>query len=222
MSTLALWILSAGLATLSASTAGTLIERVSPRARARRAALRVPRSRIESARSGELVRIVGRVEYAQQPLCAPLSGRACAHYEAGVESPARGGGYKRTLTEMRSTSFLVVDDSGRALVDVSRVSADVIIDHYWTARDVDLETRFELERFLYHAGDRGRAHLSNTSALRYAEGAIEEGETLSVVGVASWARLSEPGIGYRDLGRGLIIEPPARAAVYVSDALHWS
>lgn len=164
---------------------------------------------------------MGRVEHAEEPLVAPFSGRICTHYEAAVEYPMRSGTYRRTLVESCSRPFYVVDESGRALVDMARAVVDVVIDHYWKARDLDAETRFELERFLFRTGDRGLSHLRESASLRYAEGAIEEGETVSVVGIASSERASETGTGYRDAARHLLLEPPPRGSIFVSDGLHW-
>lgn len=192
------------------------------RGRARRAAQRAPAFLVRQASSGDLVRIVGRVEYADEPLVAPFSGRPCAHYEAAVEYPMRSGTFRRTLVESESRPFYVSDDSGRALVDMSRAIVEVVIDHYWEAQETDAETRFELERFLYRTGDRGLSHLRDSAALRYAEGAIEQGETVSVVGMACFDRASETGTGYRDGARRLTIEAPPRGALFVSDGLHWS
>lgn len=184
MSTIALWLLSMGVVTLGASASAELRARFSPRARAKRAAFRLPRTRIEHVRDGEHVRIEGRVEIAGEALIAPLSQRRCAHYQLFVELARSETSYVRVLSESRSTPFIVVDDAKRALVtagpttpgESERSVVDVVVDHYWTAKDLDAETRFELERYLFGKGDTGRALLAEPSRLRYAEGAIEEGE----------------------------------------------
>lgn len=222
MASLALWLITAGLATLSATTASSILESVTVRGRARRNAARTKRVPVDQVSPGRLVRIVGTVEYATDPLVAPFSARNCAHYEVAVEHQARAGGFRRTLVEARSSSFYVVDETGRALVDTSRSLVDVVVDHFWSARDIDVETRFELERFLFHKGNLGLSHLHDPFALRYTEGVIEEGEVVSVVGVASAERASDTGTGYRDLVRTCVLEAPPRGLVFVSDGLHWA
>jgi hypothetical protein len=220
-SSLALWLVSAGLATLSASAAGPILSRVTPRARQRRAAEKHARTRIADVECGQLVKIVGRVQLESEALEAPFSGRTCAHYETAIEL-RRKGGFRRQVTEQRTSNFFVVDESGRALVDASCVLVDVVIDHLWPASELDAEERFEFERFLFKNGGRASALLGDAGALRYCEGAIEPDEVVTVVGVAQFHRASEPGLGYRDLGRRLVIEPPQAGRVFVSDGLHYA
>jgi hypothetical protein len=225
VSTIALWLLSVGVATLGASASAELRARISPRARAKRAAFRLPRTRIEDVKTGDLVRVEGRIELVGEPLVAPLSQRRCAHYELSVEFAKTGTSFVKVLSESRSTPFSVVDESKRALValdaplrgDVDRNIAEVVVDHYWTANDIDAETRFELERYLFSKGDMGRALLAEPKRLRYAEGALEEGERVHVAGVAEWVTGSEVGHSYRDSGQRLVLRAPPRGRLFVTD-----
>ncbi len=221
MSTLGLWLLSTGLAALSAAAAGPFVSLVTARGRARKLASRLPRTRIADAVAGDVVKIVGRVEYEREPLASPFSGRRCAHYEAGVDVGTKGG-FRRRIEELRSTSFVVADESGRALIETDKLLVEVVIDHHWSSLELDAETRFELERFLFQAGPAGSRLLETPSRLRYVEGALEQGELVTVVGVATWGRATEPGIGYRDLTRRLVIDPPRRGHVFVSDGAHFA
>lgn len=218
MSTIALWLLSVGVATLGASASAELRSRISPRARAKRAAFRLPRTRIEDVKTGDLVRVEGRIELAAEALVAPLSQRRCAHYELSVDFAKTETSFVKVLSEARSTPFFVVDESKRALVEVdARNIAEVVVDHYWTANDIDAETRFELERYLFTKGDMGRALLAEPKRLRYAEGALEEGERVHVAGVAEWVSAAEAGQTYRDSGQRLVLRAPPRGRLFVTD-----
>jgi hypothetical protein len=218
VSTIALWLLSVGVATLGASASAELRSRISPRARAKRAAFKLPRTRIEDVRSGDLVRIEGSIELATDALVAPLSQRRCAHYELSVDFAKTETSFVKVLGEARSVPFFVVDDSKRALVEVDeRNIAEVVIDHYWTANDIDAETRFELERYLFTKGDMGRALLAEPKRLRYAEGALEEGERVHVAGVAEWVSGAEVGQSYRATGQRLVLRAPPRGRLFVTD-----
>lgn len=218
MSTIALWLLSVGVATLGASASAELRSRISPRARAKRAAFRLPRTRIEDVKTGDLVRVEGRIELAGEALVAPLSQRRCAHYELSVDFAKTEASFVKVLSEARSTPFFVVDESKRALVEVdARNIAEVVVDHYWTANDIDAETRFELERYLFTKGDMGRALLAEPKRLRYAEGALEEGERVHVAGVAEWVSAAEAGQTYRDSGQRLVLRAPPRGRLFVTD-----
>lgn len=212
-----MWLLSVGVATLGASASAELRARISPRARAKRAAFRLPRTRIEDVKTGDLVRVEGRIELAGEALVAPLSQRRCAHYELSVDFAKTETSFVKVLSESRSTAFFVVDESKRALVEVDRNIAEVVVDHYWTANDIDAETRFELERYLFTKGDMGRALLAEPKRLRYAEGALEEGERVHVAGVAEWVSGAEVGQSYRDSGQRLVLRAPPRGRLFVTD-----
>lgn len=217
MSTIALWLLSVGVATLGASASAELRDRISPRARARRAAFRLPRARIQDVKTGEFVRVEGRVELCDELLVAPLSQRRCAHYQLSVDYARDAKRYVTALSEAKTVPFLVADDTGRALIEIERPVVEVVVDHYWTALDIDAETRFELERYLFTQGGTGRALLAEPKRLRYAEGALEEGERVHVTGVAEWVDAPEVGLTYRDSGQRLVLRAPARGRVYVTD-----
>lgn len=196
------------------------MERLTARGRARSAARRTRRAFVRETTAG-LVRLEGKVEYAGDPLAAPLSGRPCAHYEARVELPTRSGAFRRTLVASKSQPFYLVDESGRALVDASRALVDVVLDHRWNASELDAERRFELEQFLYSTGQQGLRHLAAAPRIRYVEGVIEEGETVSVVGIATLERASDACTTYREGARRVTVEAPVGGSVFVSDALHY-
>ncbi|MFO0548719.1 MAG: GIDE domain-containing protein [Polyangiaceae bacterium] len=216
-----LWFLAASASTLAAAVSPFVVRsRLSPSGRARRAAERLPKTPVVDAADGEVVRLVGTLELAGAPLVAPFSGRRCAHYEAVVEIP-RARGFRRFLVERKSAPFFVRDGSGRALIDDSRMIVEVVIDSYWNAQETDPETRFELERFLYGIGSNGAALLGSANALRYSEGALEEGELVTVIGVAASTGAAGEPQSYRVLPRQVHIRPPTGGALFVSDALHF-
>jgi hypothetical protein len=219
MSSIGVFILSAGLATLSSASARAIRERLDPRARARRAAERSHLAPVAEIAPGAIVKIVGRITFDDEPLEAPFSGRRCTHFEATVER-RHARGFKEKARTASTRSFWVEDDSGRIYVDARNALVDVVLDHHWTSRDIDPETRFELERYLYQNGPKWNRLLGAESDLRYCEGALEEGEVVTVVGQASIARDPEPHL-YRDIGRRLVLSAPRKGALYVSDGMHF-
>lgn len=219
MSSIGVFILSAGLATLSSASMKAIAERLGPRARARRAAERSHLAPVAEVAVGEVVKVVGRVSFTEDPLEAPFSGRPCAHFEAIVER-RHARGYKTKARTASTQSFWVEDDSGRIYVDARNALVDVVLDHHWTSRDLDAETRFELERYLYQNGPSWNRLLGAEADLRYCEGALEEGELVTVVGLASIVREPEPHL-YRDKARRVVLGAPARGALYVSDGMHF-
>ena len=219
MSSIGVFILSAGLATLSSASMRAIAERLGPKARARRAAERLRLAAVAEIAPGEVVKVVGRVVFTDDPLEAPFSGRACAHYEAIVER-RHARGFKTKARTASTQSFWVEDDSGRIYVDARKAVVDVVLDHHWTSRDLDAETRFELERCLYQNGPRWNRLLGAEADLRYCEGALEAGELVTVVGLASVVREPEPHF-YRDKPRRVVLGAPDGGAIYVSDGMHF-
>jgi len=220
MSVVGIWLLGAGAAMLGAASARPLGDMLVPERRARRAAARLRRTDAASVRPGELVKIVGRVSHVHDSLAAPLSKRVCAHYSARVEAEAPRG-WKVVAEEKRTQSFVVTDDTGDVLVDTVRVAVDVVIDHEWNPKEADVETRFDLDGFLYQLGVTKPPEGSRVK-LRYREGALEEGETVTVVGVAALGEAFGVGLGYRDTGRALTISAPRGGRVFVSDGMHYA
>ena len=57
-------------------------------ARVRRAMREVPRTVVSAVRPGSMVKLVGRVRLAGEPLRAPLTGRPCAYFHVLVQRRA--------------------------------------------------------------------------------------------------------------------------------------
>jgi hypothetical protein len=55
------------------------------------------------AKAGEIVRIEGRVRVTEPALKAPLSGRACVHFDFQVEKQASKNRMERVIRETKST-----------------------------------------------------------------------------------------------------------------------
>ncbi|HEY1587426.1 MAG TPA: hypothetical protein VGH63_17135 [Polyangia bacterium] len=73
----------------------------------------VPITPIADVAEGDEVVIAGRLELAGAPLCAPVSGRACAAYSATIEYHDLRC-RRRIVREAGAREFLVRDDSGVA------------------------------------------------------------------------------------------------------------
>lgn len=215
---LSVLLLSLGLSTLSVASTRSLIERMSPRMRARRRAERAHLTPIAQITTGTIVKVVGRVSFAEPPLEAPFSGRPCAYFEAAVASKQERG-YQPRASVCDGRSFWLRDDSGRVFVDAHDSVVEVLHDHLWTPSDGDPEERFALERALYQNGPRWQRLLSMKDRLRYSEGALVEDEIVTVVGLA--AVTHDPTLAhYRDVPRRLSLVAPQRGRLFVSDAMH--
>ena len=161
---------------------------------------------------GRAVVIAGRLELAGAPLCAPVSGRACAAYSATIEYHDRR--YRRRVAhEQEAREFIVRDESGaQALV---RDPQELRSERSAVLRPTIVASRLSrrLRRFLRR---HGLAELPSLDGAPYAdrcdEAALEEGQRVTVIGVGWWEPhptmdVSAAASGYRD---------PPRRIVFVS------
>lgn len=226
VSLLGLWLLSAGTASLAVYAHRSLRGRFGERGRARHLCDVAPRRTTAELREGELVRVTGRLASGGPPLSAPLSGRPCAHFRATVELCGKKGRVEVVRRESAGP-FYLEDESGRVLLslDHERAVVDVTMDLAWSTREVDDETRFDLERFLYASGPDAEPLTRGGHDLRYAEGVLEPGELVTAVGVVAVgpAPGSVPPSGvyraHRDPPR--LVAPPG-SSMFVSDGVHFT
>jgi hypothetical protein len=218
VSSIGVWMLTVGLTTLTAASAQAVVDRVSARARARRAAERAHSMSVAEVRAGEIARVTGRLSFAEPAIQAPFSGRSCAHFEACVSS-RHPRGYRRRVSTHRTRDFFVRDESGQIFVDTQRAIVDVVHDHHWWSREMDVEDRFEIEHWLYQNGPAWSRLVPQKDDLRYSEGALTEGEIVTVVGLAKIER-DATHVLYRDGPRRLALVAPRRGHVFVADDLH--
>jgi len=179
----------------------------------------VPRQPIGAARSGEIVRITGRVQSVAEPLVAPISLRKCAYYEAIVERGVKGGP-DRIGHELRGHAFLVRDGSGVALVDPRGAAAVITYDvsgEFGRPLTPPDELPDEVDALLR----RNDVTVSRTKSafepvIAWREGVLAEGELVTVVGRCQWE--DAEGAGYRGEGeKRLVITAPVGEKVMLTD-----
>lgn len=221
-----LWLLSAGAASLAAFGHRALRGRFGPRGRALRLYEEAPPYKIADVPAGQLVRVTGRLRAEGEPLVAPLSGRSCSHWRATVELCGKDS-RAVVVTRESSGTFCLEDDTGRVALALGREPAviDVTMDMSWLASEVDAETLFDLERFLYGSGARGQALVGRRDDVRYAEGVLEAGELVTAVGIAAHATLSPESTRetpYRARRPPLSLVAPPGLSMFVSDGVHFT
>ncbi len=154
----------------------------SEKARIRRQLRAAPRVDIGELGEGRTGRLVGRVGDGET-LQAPFTGRSCVFYEATVEeyrSSGKTGSWRQVVREARGVPFVLDDGTGRAIVDPGGARVDVDIDMTTRSGTFDDATPIE-EQFLTRHGLRSTGWVFNKS-IRYREGVIEVGETITVMG----------------------------------------
>lgn len=195
----------------------------SKRGRLRRALKKAPRLKIAQVKDGQLAKIVGRLRYLEaEPLWAPLTGRGCAYYEVTVEqekSNNRSSHWETIISDSDyHTTFLIEDDSGRAVVELDLPSVLLTMDAHFSS-GVLLDPSPTLKDYLAEHGESGEGWIFNKS-LRYKEGVLEQGELVAVRGRCTWEHDPDPDAvtgGYREMPRRLRISLPQEADLLVSD-----
>lgn len=188
--------------------------------RALREAQQLP---IREVRDGQVVKVCGRLRYVGEPLVAPLSGRRCGAWRVEVDeyqSRGKGGSWHNVITETEAGDIELDDGTGTARVSALGAQLVVVKDAHYSSGTFNDPTPV-LERYLAKHGQEATGMLGFNKGFRYREGALEEGEEVAVLGVARWQhhpRAEARGArGYRELPRRLVLEPPAAAALIVSD-----
>ncbi len=190
--------------------------------RIKRALKRVRPRLVRDVRDGKVVKLVGELAYAAQPLTAPLSGRTCAFYSILVEEyrsrGTRGGHWYEVLREERGVDFFVRDESGVALVRPGGGQALPALVQDRKARSSPiLHSDADLERFLAERGRSAEGFFFRKN-LRAFEGVLEAGERVAVGGLARWvADPDAAGGGYREAGRRLVLQSSESLPLLFSD-----
>lgn len=158
-----------------------------PEARAKRALAARPRALIGEGTGGK-VHVVGRVRARGELLHAPVSGRSCVAYQLFVTV---GEGDDRNFVDVSEVRpFTVIDETGEAVVETGAATAIVSLE---TDREglnsssdgmTDATHRYLL-RLIESRGIDPTTLFNHIKLIRYREGILEEGETVSVGGLAS-------------------------------------
>lgn len=155
------------------------------------------------------------------PLVSPLTGRACAYYEAIVEeyrSSGKRGSWYRIIHERQGQDFLLDDGHGTARVSMAGAAVALVKDAHFRSGLFQDATPV-LDEFLARHGRSSQGWLFNKS-LRYREGVIEPGELVAVCGHGRREPDPDPraaAAGYRETPTRLHLSAAPNLPLYVSD-----
>lgn len=156
---------------------------------------KLPRTLLDAA-LGE-VKIVGKIRLLGTPLVATLSGRECCAYRFTVIEPDSEGADKVLVDDTKHQDFLVVDDTGQALVRMS--SSAPVLDLDCSEQQTLFGRNPALAALLEARGI--NAHYDSIPRyLQADEGVLEEGETVVVCGIGRLEVDRDPAsvASYRD------------------------
>jgi hypothetical protein len=139
---------------------------------------RLPLTPLDRVADGARVKVAGRVDAGQRPLRSPLSGRTCAAWSVEVQEWPE---WDTPVLEQEAQEFVLRDGSSRpALVRARRAS--VVFEHdRWMQ---PLQPSDAMLALLRRHRLREGGYFGSPAPYRYCEGALEPGETVTVVGVA--------------------------------------
>lgn len=173
--------------------------------------------KISSFVSGDIAKIVGKVEIVGEPIIAPLSGRKCAYYYILVEervSTGKSSHWRTIIEEEVSGSFLVRDGRYCAHINTQKVKSYIVQDRLYTSGFMEDATAV-LERYLKVHGQESEGFLGFNKTLRYKEGVLEHGEIIAALGRGEWKNANSDQIS--ENSRILEINSTEEAPVFLSD-----
>ncbi|HLK88239.1 MAG TPA: hypothetical protein VKZ18_00015 [Polyangia bacterium] len=186
--------------------------------RAQRALAARPRSRIHGA-SGERLRVVGRVRRQTETLRAPISGRPCVAFQAFIDEHG-GDEWRNRLSLRGARSFVIIDDSGEALVDTGGpYELSLVTDQRGSTGLLGTMGSAQLQAVRSYLG-LGAPGARGAPRLRYREAVLQEGQQVAVGGSGSQVVSGQaPSAGRREPPRWLVLRGTANETLLISNWL---
>lgn len=138
--------------------------------------------------SGDIAKVVGKVEFAGDPLIAPLSGRRCAYYYVLVEQQVSSGKsthWETVIEEEVAGKFVIRDGRHIAHVNCMNVKSVLVEDKQYSSR-IGQDATPELEKYLNDHNKKSEGVFGWNKTMRYKEGVLEEGELIAALGRGEW------------------------------------
>ncbi|NVO09463.1 MAG: hypothetical protein HXX16_05825 [Bacteroidales bacterium] len=168
--------------------------------------------------SGEIAKVVGKVEFVGEPLIAPLSGRRCAYYYVLVEQQKSSGKsthWDTIIEEEVGGKFVIRDGRHCAHIDSRNVKSVLVEDRQYSSGYGNDATP-ELEKYLNKHGQKSEGIFGWNKNIRYKEGVLEEGELIAAMGKGEWKSAEQVQLP-DTYDRVLEINSTEQEPVYLSD-----
>ena len=168
--------------------------------------------------TGDVAKIVGKVEFVDEPIRAPLSNRECAYYHVLVEqqvSTGKSSHWKKIIDEEKSCKFLIRDGSRYAFIKEPQLKSYIVKDRKYKSGFLKDATDV-LQSYLKKHGYESENTLGLNKTIRYHEGILENGEAIAVLGRGEWKEAYRIGLP-ENYGKVLVISSTESDQVYMSD-----
>ncbi len=166
---------------------------------------------------GEEVRIVGRVKQRVDLLRAPISGRPCVAFEADIEELA-GEEWVSRLRVREARSFIVIDESGPALVDADGpFELALATDEQGSSGLFGRIGSAQLQVVKSYLSS-GAEWFGRSNKVRYREAILRDGQNVAVGGNGTREISGEaPASGLREPPTWLVLRGEAEAPLLISN-----
>lgn len=174
--------------------------------------------RMADFKSGESAKVVGRIEFVDTPLIAPLTHRKCSHYHVKVEQKKSSGNSSKWVTlveEEKHNKYLIKDGSKYAYINNSFLKSYIVQDAKYSSGFWTDPTEY-MESYLSSKGIDTEGFFGFNKTLRCKEGVLEKGEEVAVFGKGEWKQAIELGLPEK-YGNILEITATGEEAIFMSD-----
>lgn len=171
--------------------------------------------RLSDFKHGETAKIVGTVEFIDEPFEAPLSGRECSWYYVHVQKHVYKDSWRTLVKTEEKCRFVLRDGDKVAYIDDADIKSYIVKDKEYSSGTFEDATP-RLEAYLKKYGHQSENFLGLNKTIRYSEGVLEKGEAVAVLGKGEWRDAETLGLP-REYGLVLAITQPADMPVYLSD-----
>lgn len=174
--------------------------------------------KISEFRSGDTAKLVGKVEFVEEPLIAPLSGRKCSMYYVHVEERVSSGKNSRWVTRVEEevwSKFVIKEGDKYAFINDKNRKCYIVQDANYRSGFMN-DASAELANYLKSKSVESENILGFNRTIRYQEGVLENDEQIAVFGKGVWKESAELNLP-ETYGKVLEITSSNDEAVYVSD-----
>ena len=159
---------------------------------------RIPDKPVSGLRTNELTKVTGKALHVEEPLIAPLSKRKCIFYTIKIQQKVSSGksSHWKTIINEEKTQDFFLDKNGQYVIVKPIQNPRNFISYLVTDKTASSGTfkdaSPEFESLLRRFNIESTGFFGFNKQLRYTEGIIEIGETITVAGIAKWKTLNEP------------------------------
>ncbi len=159
---------------------------------------KIPYKPASSLKTNELSKVSGKALHVKEPLIAPYSKRKCVFYQIEIQQKVSNGKsshWKTIVSEERCQDFFINSNSDFVIVSPKEHPKNYTC---FLVKDQDQNSGTfndpspKFVALLQHYNINHTTLFGFNKRLRYKEGVIEIGETITVAGIAKWKSLSEP------------------------------